>query len=137
MRLVSKSGQHKGRVELFLLGQWGTVCDYDWDFVDAMVVCKELGYLRAVGAPRDSAFGAGSGPSWYSHVQCTGSENSVKECRHYGYFGRACPHSQDAGVVCSGESLYILFMHANWMNLYCIYIIQHENLLRIFSGLLK
>ena len=106
VRLVNSSGPHKGRVELFLLGQWGTLCDYGWDLVDAMVVCKELGYLRAVEAPRHAAFGAGSGPSWYQHVECTGKESSLNECNHYTYyFGHACPHSYDAGVVCSSESL--------------------------------
>ena len=63
----------EGRVEVFLLGHWGTVCDYYWDVVDTTVVCHQLGYPRAVEAPRYAAFGAGSGPSWYSHVHCTGT----------------------------------------------------------------
>ena len=107
VRLVNSSGPHKGRVEVFLLGQWGTVCDNRWDLADAMVVCNQLGYLRAVGAPRSAAFGAGSGLSWYYYVECTGNESSLNECNHYTFnnFGRACPHSQDAGVVCTSESL--------------------------------
>ena len=108
VRLVSNSGPHKGRVELFLLGQWGTVCGNGWDLADAMVVCHQLGYLRAVGAPRSAAFGVGSGSSWYRDVACTGNESSLNECNHYMYnsFGSTCPHSQDAGVVCTSELLY-------------------------------
>ena len=95
----------EGRVEVFLLGHWGTVCDYDWDFVDAIVVCRQLGNLQAVEAPRYAAFGAGSGPSWYYRVYCTGTEQNLNQCNHNTYhFGSACPHSNDAGVVCSSES---------------------------------
>ena len=92
---------------MFLYGQWGTVCHYNWDLADATVVCHQLGYLRAVAAPRSAAFGAGSGLSWYSYVQCAGREMSLTECRkydYYYYFGSACSHSQDAGVVCSSKS---------------------------------
>ena len=104
IRLMNGSGPHKGRVEIFLFGHWGTVCDYNWDLADATVVCHQLGYLRAVEAPRSAAFGAGSGPSWYSYVQCTGTEMNLTECRKYhNSFGSACSHSRDAGVVCSSE----------------------------------
>ena len=98
----------EGRVEIFFLGHWGTVCSnyysYTWDLADATVVCHQLGYLRAVGAPRSAAFGAGSGPSWYSNVRCTGTERNLIECsKSFSSHGNACSHSQDAGVVCSSE----------------------------------
>ncbi len=95
----------EGRVEIFLLGHWGTVCDYNWDFVDALVVCHQLGYPGAVEAPKSAAFGAGSGPSWYYSVSCEGTELNLTQCSRWTYnFGSACSHSQDAGVVCSSES---------------------------------
>ena len=93
----------EGRVEIFLLGQWGTVCGSSWNLADATVVCHQLGYLRAVRAPRSAAFGAGSGPSWYSSVKCTGTEMNLTECsKSFNSYGRACSHSHDTGVVCSG-----------------------------------
>ena len=93
----------EGRVEIFLLGQWGTVCGSSWDLADATVVCHQLGYLRAVGAPRYAAFEAGSGPSWYSNVACTGTERKLTECsKSFNSYGRACSHSYDTGVMCSG-----------------------------------
>ena len=105
VRLVGGETLLEGRVEVFLLGQWGTVCDYNWDFADATVVCHELGYAIAVEAPRSAFFGAGSGPSWYRYVYCRGTELTLNQCsRSISNFGSACPHSRDAGVVCSSES---------------------------------
>ena len=105
----------EGYVEIFLLGQWGTVCDSNWDFADATVVCHQLGYLRAVGANRSAAFGAGSGLSWYNYVRCTGTERNLIECsKTFSSHGSACPHSQDAGVVCSSE-IYKVMLHDHWL----------------------
>ena len=104
VRLVGGDTLLEGRVEIFLLGQWGTVCDHGWDLADGTVVCHELGFLRAVEAPKSAYFGAGSGPSWYPYVYCTGTELNLTRCsRSTSNFGNACSHSQDAGVVCSSE----------------------------------
>ena len=104
VRLVGGTSPQEGRVEIFLLGQWGTVCDNNWDLADATVVCRQFGYLIAVEAPRSAAFGAGNGPSWYSDVRCVGTEMNLTECNHNTYYsGSSCSHSQDAGVVCSSE----------------------------------
>ena len=111
VRLVGGTTPLEGRVEIFLLGQWGTVCDYygypyyrhDWDLVEATVVCHQLGYPLAIGAPRSAAFGAGSGPSWYSGVRCTGTEHNLTECSNNGLSGNACAHSRDTGVICSSK----------------------------------
>ena len=123
VQLVGGTTPLEGRVEVFLLGHWGTVCGHSWDLADATVVCRQLGYLRPVEAPRYGAFGAGSGPSWYYSVYCAGTERNLTECNNYNYkFGSACPHSQDAGVVCSSEPKTDLA--------FVVYIIQI--LLRVF-----
>ena len=113
----------EGRVEVFHLGHWGTVCDYNWDFVDAIVVCRQLGYPRAIEAHRNAAFGAGSGPSWYYSVYCTGTERNLTECsKSISNTGSACSHSRDAGAVCSSQShaLLCIFVHMIEMFFFCV-----------------
>ena len=59
VRLVDGKSKQEGRVEVFYDGQWGTVCDDDWDLKEAAIVCKELGFGKAVQAPKHSRFGKG------------------------------------------------------------------------------
>jgi len=101
MQLVGGSGSHEGRVEILLHGEWGTVCDDDWDLNDANVVCKQLGYSMGASAARSSAyFREGSGIVWFDDVQCTGSEAHLYDCLNDGIGIHNCRHTEDAGVTC-------------------------------------
>ena len=34
----------EGRVEVCVNGRWSAVCHYNWNYQDAFVVCRQLGY---------------------------------------------------------------------------------------------
>ncbi|XP_071378770.1 scavenger receptor cysteine-rich domain-containing protein DMBT1-like [Centroberyx affinis] len=106
VRLVngSSSDSCSGRVEVYHDNQWGSVCDNRWELADAQVVCRELGCGRAMSAPGGAHFGRGEGPIWLDNVTCTGSESTLRECRHAGLGSHDCDHSEEAGVVCEGKS---------------------------------
>ena len=103
VRLVGGSGPHEGRLEVYHNGTWGNVCDDDWDLQDATVVCRQVGYGRAVAAL--VAYGGGSGPIWHYNVNCSGSEASLTQCAHRGLgIGvHSCNHWEDVGVICASE----------------------------------
>ena len=62
----------EGRVEVYYNNQWGTVCDDQWDLLDAIVVCTQLGFAGAVGATKNSFFERGSRllHHWMHHHAC-------------------------------------------------------------------
>ena len=49
VRLVDNEGNEgtAGRVEVFVKGMWGTICDDEFGIEDANVICNSLGYNAA------------------------------------------------------------------------------------------
>ena len=105
----SLNSSHFGRVEVQYKGVWGTICGDSWDLRDADVVCRQLGYERALSAPRDTTFryptpGQNTGQIWLDEVNCEGNETSISDCNHLGFAAHDCRYHFDAGVVCRPTS---------------------------------
>ena len=103
--------EHQGRVEVLYNGAWGRIChNYLWDFKEANVVCRQLGYDGAVQTAFNGNFEIRTGVIGVTGVQCVANETSISECKHRGQqWGvvRHCSQGNDVGVMCtpSGETM--------------------------------
>ncbi|KAM7395501.1 hypothetical protein PAMA_006990 [Pampus argenteus] len=103
LRLVNGTDRCSGRVEILHDGQWGTVCDDEWDIRDAQVVCRAADCGTAQASKSSSYFGQGQGTIWLDDVNCFGNESSLLHCRRPNFGENNCGHGEDAGVVCSAS----------------------------------
>jgi len=106
-------GQYEGRIEILHNGTWGTICDHDWEYEDAQVACRSLGFSGTVHAVTNAYYGRGTGRVWLDHVECTGSETNLMSCRHNNFesVDSDCwDHSNDAGVVCTDGEYVTLYL---------------------------
>ena len=69
-------------MEVYINGEWWTVCGQSWDPLDSKVVCQQLGYKGVKRTYSDTSrhnFGAGTG-QWLGGLHCTGSEANLLQC---------------------------------------------------------
>uniref|UniRef100_A0A2K6F0R3 Scavenger receptor cysteine-rich type 1 protein M130 n=1 Tax=Propithecus coquereli TaxID=379532 RepID=A0A2K6F0R3_PROCO len=103
MRLMNGGTRCSGRIEVKFQGQWGTVCDDNFNINHASVVCKQLECGSAVSFSSSATFGEGSGPIWFDDLVCHGNESALWNCTHGGWGNHNCDHAEDAGVICLGR----------------------------------
>ncbi|XP_062472985.1 lysyl oxidase homolog 2 [Pezoporus occidentalis] len=100
VRLKGGANTGEGRVEVLKNGEWGTVCDDNWNLVSASVVCRELGFGSAKEAITGARLGQGMGPIHLNEIDCTGFEKSVTDCK-FNMESQGCNHEEDAAVRCN------------------------------------
>ena len=100
VRLVGGLSSNEGRLEVYndVVRRWGTVCSVEWDYQDAQVVCRELGF----GYPTNYrvSFGSGWGDVGFSRVSCNGHETSIFDCPVKSWSNNNCTHAYDVGLEC-------------------------------------
>ena len=100
--MIEGPDRYEGNVQLLHNGEWGYVCDDEWDYADAKVACDQLDQ-RGVDAVRlNSHYGTQSGTIWMNNMKCNGTENTLQECQNSGW-GKTknCTISDKAGAMCT------------------------------------
>ncbi|XP_030621038.1 HHIP-like protein 1 [Chanos chanos] len=102
VRLVSAENHaDRGRVEIFVRGEWGTVCDDLFNSKAATVVCRQLGFPAALRVAKRAEMGSGTGLNiLLDDVECEGTERTLLQCKHAKLGKHNCSHREDVGVVC-------------------------------------
>ena len=103
VRLAGSGKRNQGRVQIFYANIWGSVCDSNWDIYDAHVVCRQLGFVRALAARTGTSYGSDTSLVWMDNVRCTGAKRRLQDCEFpgWGVKGSYCSSTRKAGVVCS------------------------------------
>ena len=105
IRITGGALEYEGRIEIYNenYNGWGTICSANFDRNDADVACRQLGYE---GSLYIQSYGPGSGPVYWTNLQCVGNEPTLFDCYNDGWnnvTGACLDHSLDVGVVCNSE----------------------------------
>ncbi|KAM7399399.1 hypothetical protein PAMP_018672 [Pampus punctatissimus] len=103
VRLVSADGlSDRGRVEIFIRGEWGTVCDDLFTSKAGTVVCRQLGFTTALAVMKRAVLGRADSSVriLLDDVVCEGGERSLLECKRSIVGKHNCSHEEDVGVIC-------------------------------------
>ncbi|KAM6141064.1 scavenger receptor cysteine-rich domain-containing protein SCART1-like [Pterocles gutturalis] len=103
-RLVNGSTACEGRVEVQVLGTWGTLCSTRWDLSDAHVLCRQLNCGFAESIPGGEHSGRETGPVWRDSFHCEGTEAHLGQCPVITLGVSPCSHGNNAAVICSGSA---------------------------------
>lgn len=96
------SGAYQGQVELYYRGSWGGICCSSWNKIAANVVCKTLGFPRALDTmnAQSDLWSDSNSTQWLDNVLCKVADASISSCSDDGWRNGSCDPSSVAGVVC-------------------------------------
>lgn len=96
---LSDGSSTRGRLEIYRMGVWGTICDDHFDMTDAATACRQLGFPN--GATSTYTHGGGSGTIHMDDLGCSTENNRIDQCDHRGWGSHNCQHHEDVGVECA------------------------------------
>ena len=109
IRLRGGKSPYEGYVEIEHNDNWGFICDPNWTFEEANVVCKQLGFSRGL---RSTTTGFVHGPvdeerRITDSIDCIGTEDSLTDCNvKYKSSGSQCNPTQSiVSVTCIHDSI--------------------------------
>ncbi|XP_013419331.1 uncharacterized protein LOC106180015 [Lingula anatina] len=119
-------GPNYGRLEMAIDENWGTICWSHFNWHEARMVCRNMGYIDGHVITEIDAYGQGSGRIYMRGPICTGSEASILDCPFYheGMKENACGgnHALDVAIFCfvSTSNSAVLYGHFGrvefWIN---------------------
>ena len=104
VRLVDGTDANRGRLEVYHNGEWGTVCDDNFNLNDARVACRQLGLSEPYSGNFQYDATGGSGAILMDNLACAGDEAALAHCPFNGWGVHNCGHSEDVGLICDGGS---------------------------------
>ncbi|XP_071536941.1 lysyl oxidase homolog 2 isoform X1 [Panulirus ornatus] len=103
LRLIDGRADWEGNVQVFHEGQWGNICDDEWDEREGELVCKALGFPGFQKVTYTGVYGHAKERYWMDNLFCVGTEKNITECRFDGWGIHDCTLDEAAGVVCKSH----------------------------------
>ena len=107
VQLLDGPSENEGRLEYFTEAGWTSVCDNNFNDINAQVVCAEIGLDGGLSIG-GGLYGPGPSGIFMSEIDCNGTEEKLSYCPT-GVLN-TCTHDEDISVVCGMRYLlnYIL-----------------------------
>ncbi|PNH05855.1 Deleted in malignant brain tumors 1 protein [Tetrabaena socialis] len=105
LRLVNGNSSLAGRVEVFMLGRWGTLCSDTWTVSTAQVACRQLGATGGtlLFGKQYGVTATPTGPVFLSDLYCDGTEPGIMSCEYDQLYNEGCEPYWAAAVMCGVE----------------------------------
>ena len=129
-------------MEVYVNGQWGTICEDLWSLADGVVACQQLGYGTVYDTLRQLPFGANENlPILLDNLVCGSFEDRLQNCfANVGNTSHNCDHSKDAGLVCIDASKFKFFNRRTVATInyyYLFYLLYSTHRLQLIQYIAK
>ncbi|XP_072024437.1 scavenger receptor cysteine-rich domain superfamily protein-like isoform X2 [Amphiura filiformis] len=78
VRLSGGTSPSEGRLDVYINGEWGTVCDREFSSDVADLACQQLGYNHSFDFTKNAFYGESIGTGW--QLTCDGERTYLWEC---------------------------------------------------------